>query len=368
MIRIFFVFLLSEYVKLGMRLFFRKLVYVYSDKTMNKGPVIYASNHQNAFMDALAIVFTQPRRASYFMTQAKVFQSKLGNAFFTYIYMHPIYRERDGLHTVKRNAEIFDQCVDELAKGELPLSIFPEGNHALRRMIRPLQKGVARIAFGVLDKYPDTDLKIIPVGINYSAHRRFRSDLFVFYGEPIYVKPFYAAYLKNKNQGYILLLAELDKRLRPLTINIPKSLSYRATTNAWVNNAHGTFDAEANFKANKKLIECIANDQPLPPRKVSDTPLIIKILFSPFGLYCYINTFISYTFVRKLANKLAVDRAFQSSLNLLFRVFITWIFYFLQALIVAYFFTNQIACIYFLSTPIINYFYLRIYKNALVIE
>lgn len=361
-----FIFLLTAYVRVGLNFFFRKFQSDKQNESVNKGSIIFAPNHQNAFMDALAIVMTQPR-ASYFLTQAKVFQNKLGNAFFSYIYMLPIYRERDGLHTVKKNKEIFEKCVNVLVEGKQPLTIFPEGNHNLRRSVRPLQKGIARIAFAVLDKNPDTDIKICPVGINYSAHRKFRSDLYVTYGEPFSVKPFYDTYLENNNQGYVALLAELDKRLRPLTIDFPRE-KFHQIKKSWVQNAWGTFDLKTNFEHNKNLVDVLVNDQPIPEKKESDTPVIFKVIFAPLWLYMYINNFISFKAIRTLTKKLAADPAFESSMDLVFGIFGSIVIYLLQAVIILTFTNIQWASLYFFSIPLLNFILFKVYKNKFVVE
>jgi 1-acyl-sn-glycerol-3-phosphate acyltransferase len=359
--------LLRIYVRIGLHFFFRKLQSVQQDEGVNKGSIIFAPTHQNAFMDALAIVMTQPRK-SYFLTQAKVFQSKIGAAFFSYIYMLPIYRERDGLHTVKKNKEIIEKCVDILTEGKHPITIYPEGNHNLRRSVRPLQKGIARIAFSTLDKNPEVELRICPVGINYSAHKKFRSDLFVVYGEPFDVKPFYETYLDNNNQGYIALLAELDKRIRPLTIDMPRGLKYHPTSKSWIKNAWGTWDLKANFENNQKLLKAILEEEPLPKQKVSDSPKYLKILFAPLWLAMFISNFIAFKFVRTLTKKLAADPAFESSMDLVFGIFLSFIVYLIQACVLMFFTDFTIASIYFLSIPALNYLLFKIYKNSFVIE
>ena len=367
MVKNIFVFLLTNYVRIGMRFFFRKYDSIQANESINKGPIIFAPTHQNAFMDALAIVMTQPR-TPHFLTQAGVFQTKLGNAFFSYIYMFPIYRERDGLHTVKKNKEIFDKCVDVLIDGSKPLTIFPEGNHNLRRSIRPLQKGIARIAFAVLDKNPDTDLKICPVGINYSAHRKFRSDLFVVYGEPFSVKPFYKTYLENNNQGYIAVLAEIDKRIRPLTIDMPRGLKYHQLAKKWVKNAWGTLDLKANFENNQKLVTAILNEESLPKQKLSDTPKWVKVLFAPFWLIMFINNFIAFKIVKTLTKNLASDPAFESSMDLVFGIFAGLFIFLIQSVIVLLFTNIEVAAIYFFSIPILNLILFKIYKNKFIIQ
>jgi 1-acyl-sn-glycerol-3-phosphate acyltransferase len=350
-----------------MHLFYRRFHSVKFDESINEGSIIIAPNHQNAFMDALAIVMTQPR-VSYYLTQAKVFQSKLGNAFFTYIFMLPIYRERDGMNTIIKNKEIITKCIDIVEEGKQPLTIFPEGNHNLRRGLRPLKKGIARIAFGVLDKNPDSDLRIVPVGINYSSHKKFRSDLFVNYGEPFAVKPFYKLYLENNNQGYIALLEELEKRMHTLIIDMPRGLRYHKIAKSWVKNANGTFDSEYNFKKNQALLEAIINEQPLPEKEVSDTPKFLKILFSPFWLFMFINNFIAFKIVHVITKKLAEDPAFVSSMKLVFGIFLSVFIYLAQAGIVMAFTSFWIGLIYFLSIPLLNFILFKIYQNSFEVK
>ena len=89
MVRSIFIKILTLYVRIGLYFFFRKFQTQKIDPSVETGHVIFAPTHQNAFMDALAIVMTQPR-VSYFLTQAKVFQSKLGNAFF-FLHLHASY-------------------------------------------------------------------------------------------------------------------------------------------------------------------------------------------------------------------------------------------------------------------------------------
>ena len=367
MLKKFLIGTLTLYVRIGLVFFYRKFKSVTINPSVHDGSVIFAANHQNAFMDALAIVMTQPR-TSYFLTQAKVFQSKLGNAFFSSIYMLPIYRERDGMHTIKKNKKIFEKCVDVLLEGKQPLTIFPEGNHNLRRSIRPLQKGIARIAFAVLDKDPDCNLRVAPVGINYSAHKEFRSDLMVLFGEPFEVKPFYKTYLENNNQGYIELLKELDKRMRPLIIDLPRGLEYHQISKKWINNANGTFDLVESFNENQKLVETITNEEPIPEKKVSDTPIFLKALFSPLWLVMFINNYIGFTIVKTLTNKLAADPAFIASMNLVFGIFLLPFVFFVQAMIVLIFTNLEIAGIYYLSIPLLNLILFKIYKNSFVIK
>lgn len=367
MIQKAFYYSLRVYIRTALKLFYRGLEHKVTDPTIADGPILYAPNHQNAFMDALAIVVTQPR-ISYFLTQAKVFQNKLGNAFFTFIFMKPIYRERDGMHTVKRNKAIIDSCVDILLEGKHPLTIFPEGNHNLRRSMRPLQKGIARIAFSVLDKNPDSNLRIVPVGLNYSAHKKFRSDLYVEYGEPILVKPFYQTYLNNNQEGYAALLEALEAKLKPVMIDIPRGLKYHSVNKEYIPNVNSTFKPAEDFKANKQLVESILDNKEIPTPKRQDTSMALKVICAPLWLVMFINNFLGFKMVSTLTNKLAADPAFISSMNLVFGIFVLPWLYLLQGLIIQLFIPEMPIWGYLLAMFVGNWALFNIYYSKPVIE
>jgi hypothetical protein len=69
--------------------------------------------------------------------------------------------------------------------------IFPEGNHAAARRLRPLSKGFTRIAFEAQRQQPGMNLQVVPVSINYSDHKAFNSHVRIYYGKPIPVSQFY---------------------------------------------------------------------------------------------------------------------------------------------------------------------------------
>ena len=62
--------------------------------------------------------------------------------FFRGLKMIPVFRFRDGLANVKKNAGAFEQT-RALLKSKKSILIFPEGNHQASYYLRPLQKGIA---------------------------------------------------------------------------------------------------------------------------------------------------------------------------------------------------------------------------------
>lgn len=152
-------------------------------------PVMLLPNHQNGLLDPLIYAAFAKARKPYFLTRSDVFQGKWLQAVFDALRMIPIYRMRDGRHTLKRNEEVFDRCSDLLAKGEHVL-LFPEASHNLNRQVRTLSKGFTRIVLQALEQQPEMPLHFLPVGINYQAGAGFPDRVAYFFGEPIAVQPF----------------------------------------------------------------------------------------------------------------------------------------------------------------------------------
>ena len=98
-------------------------------------------------MDPIVIasqLISKLNQNTYYLTRADIFKKKIASNFFKSVYMLPIYRQRDGVNTVKKNEEVFDYCFDILNnKGNI--IIFPEGNHSNIKKLRSLKKGIARI-------------------------------------------------------------------------------------------------------------------------------------------------------------------------------------------------------------------------------
>ena len=131
--------------------------------------------------------------------------------------MLPVYRIRDGIQTIKKNKEVFEACT-ELLNEKHSLVIFPEGNHNLKRTVRPLSKGFTRIVFDGLDKYPDLDLQLVPVGFNYKNPERFVDEVSLYIGEPIKAKK-YKDY--ERNVAVVKLKAAVHQSITKLTTHIP---------------------------------------------------------------------------------------------------------------------------------------------------
>ncbi|MEY8021261.1 lysophospholipid acyltransferase family protein [Muriicola sp. SD30] len=152
--------------------------------------VMFLANHQNALLDPLVIAAFTPFR-SYFLTRSDIFINPLVNQFFKFLRMLPIYRIRDGRDTLSKNTAIFEQCTQLLQTGKTIL-LFPEANHNIMRRVRPLSKGFTRILFTTLEKAPELDVLLVPVGINYEKADRFPDRVAFYFSEPITARDYYS--------------------------------------------------------------------------------------------------------------------------------------------------------------------------------
>lgn len=235
------------YIKLGLFFYYKKIK-VLDAKHIPKGkPVLFLSNHQNALLDALLIA-TKCGRFSYFLTRASVFKKSIISKLLRSFNMLPVYRVRDGWSNITNNNDIFDSCTDLLHQNE-SVFIFPEGSHNLNRTLRPLSKGFTRIVFDTLEKYPETDLQLIPIGLNFSNAEKFGDSVSIYFGKPIPAKSFVT---DNRNVSVVNLKHTIHSEISKLTTHIPTE-GYQETLQK--------LDAlHVDYLNPKAVNKCIANN------------------------------------------------------------------------------------------------------------
>jgi len=172
-----------------MRVHFRRIYRSGVNYIPSSGPVIFACNHPNAFLDAIVVALSVDRPV-HFLTRSDVFKTRLARFFLVRLNMIPIYRMRDGMDSLDKNQAVFQRCIDILQEGKV-LLIFSEGSCVMEKRLRPLKKGTARIAF-LAEKASNWKLNvnIIPVGINYIEPQLFRTDLIISFGRPFQIPEF----------------------------------------------------------------------------------------------------------------------------------------------------------------------------------
>ncbi len=140
-------------------------------------PTIYAPTHPNSLIDPLLVGLFEDRPIC-FVARDGLFRVPVFGAILRAVGAIPVARRKD--HTAKvDNDAAFAACRSALENGGV-LVLFPEGKTHGRLRVEPLKTGLARIALS-----GPSDVRIIPIGLNYLVRHAFRSDVHVAFGEPI---------------------------------------------------------------------------------------------------------------------------------------------------------------------------------------
>ena len=209
----------------GSRTYYKNFQYLGKEKIPKNAGIIYAINHQNAFLDPIAVA-GQTNNPIHFLARADIFKNKFAEKILRQLYMLPIYRQRDGGDTILKNEKTFQECHDIL-KNKGHLIIFPEGNHNFKKHLRTLKKGISRIALGTLSRHGEnTSLFIVPLGIDYENHFSMNADILLNVGDPINIREYYDEYLKNNAETINKLTNEIGRQLKDLVLDITDSENY----------------------------------------------------------------------------------------------------------------------------------------------
>ena len=342
-------YIVKFYIRLGLFFYYKKLKVEGQENIPKKGAVLFVGNHQNALIDPL-IIATTNNRNTHFLTRAGVFKKKLIILFFDSVQMIPIYRVRDGWTTLAKNNANFEKCI-EILKNQKALLIFPEGSHNLVRKVRPLSKGFTRILFGAFEKYPNLDIHIVPVGLNYTRITDYPSSAAVYYGEPILVNKYWDPndVFKSTNS----LKEAVHNGMKILTTHIDKNSEEYDATALKLDQLKVDY---LNPIATNKIIKDINSQNFIDPQSPPKHPK------SVFYYIFLINSFIPWKLWKKLQKGIS-EPEFISSIRFGLGITLFPLFYILQSLVLKYFFGGKIAIYYFVFSLLIAFITTKISKD-----
>ncbi len=384
-------------------IFYKRVVYVNRDKVPLQQPLIFTPNHQNALMDALAIEFSFDNQF-VFVARSDIFKNKLIASILYFLKILPVYRIRDGYDSLKKNEMVFKKTLD-IIRNKNGFVIFPEGNHAGIRRLRGLKKGFARIAFQAEEAENFTlDMRVVPVGINYSDYEHFRSELLVVFGEAFPVSPFFEAFRENPAVAYNRIKEKLAEAIKPLIVHI-ESQYYEAShflMKAYTEKAcrHLGLHPEKlydRFRAEKKVVAALAHFEsehpdamaklsertvaylgllkkmklrhvrPVPAAAFAGHSLLLLAGF-PLFVYGYLNNLFPWN-ISELTGRRIPDPQFRSSFKFVLSFLSFPLFYFAQSLAVYFAFSSGWAALaYFVTLPLsaaLAWKYGKLWKNWL---
>ncbi len=210
---------LKKYTAFVQSIYYREICIINRETVPDNDPVIFTPNHQNALMDALSILLNI-KKQPVFMARADIFKKELVKKILNFLKIIPVFRIRDGVSNLSQNDDSFNIALNVLKSGQA-VGIMPEGNHGDQHRLRPLKKGISRLAFKAQEEFGKTGrLKIVPVGIEYSHYSNFRSRLLIIFGKPIDVSEYSTLYKDNPQQALNLLREKLSTELKKYMIDI----------------------------------------------------------------------------------------------------------------------------------------------------
>jgi hypothetical protein len=131
--------------------------------------------------------------------------------------MLPVYRVSEGVENLGHNYTTFNAC-KKLFEENKTVLIFSEGSCTNEWKLRPLKKGTARLALSAWQN--NIELKVLPLGINYSSFRYYGKNLFLNFGNIISKKE---AFTKGTDGKIINKFnEELNSQLQQLVFEIDK--------------------------------------------------------------------------------------------------------------------------------------------------
>ncbi len=356
---------LKWYVFIGLRLFYRKLTIRDVQNVPQKGPVIFAINHQNAFMDAIVIA-TASSRNPWFLTRASVFDSAKARFWLRKLQMIPIYRFRDGHTNMKKNDEALETCKRLLTENETIL-IFPEGNHDCKWSLRPLQKGIARIGFDTESALNfSSGLKIVPVGLQYENYKRSWSDLLVSFGKPIELAGYQTLYEENPAKAINLLLLDLRAGMESLIVDIQNTELHDELQQAIKSRPNRESNLVKRLESDQQFLKFLQDDKTKidekPEAKGNSTSCIIGSIFYFISLVPHIGAL---GLINLILKKFVQDHHWASSMKIATLLFGAPFIYLAQGLILWSFTSLAWIAAYLLILPVSAIFVLQYRSTCL---
>lgn len=211
--------LLKQIFRLVIRIFYRRRVVLGKAHFRFDGPAIVVVNHPSTLMDVLN-AGVEIRQEMFFLANYGLFRHPVANWLLRRMYCIPVMRAEDQRPGEQRdNSAAFEASFQCLERGDV-LFIAAEGVSWMNRFIRPLKTGAARIALTAASRNDWVwDVKIIPVGLSYSAPDQFRSEVVVQAGPPVFARQWAADFTADPEGAIEALTAHLEQQLQALTIH-----------------------------------------------------------------------------------------------------------------------------------------------------
>ena len=377
-----------------------------------KGPVILAINHPNNLLDTLIVAGSFKLRIHFLATGA-LFKNFFVAAFLKNAGLIPVYRPEDSSNHQDKNKKTFHECYSALEREKI-LGIYPEGTTHADWQVKKIKTGTARILLEA-EKQNDFQLgvKLIPVGLNFSSRKKFRTSVIVSVGKPVSASPYFEKHKKGDFSAVKNLTGDLQRAIEKEVKHLEQStlqefigkleLFYQEDLISILHQEKQILESEIDkFRLSKKLIDCVefyAKRQPelityiwdkienyhkkLKRARLNDKQIrrevdknikpirYLRIGFTgllglPAFLYGLLNNYVANFFPARLSRWMAGKETDVATIRVVSGIISHSLFYSVQTFLVYFFFGPLIALIYFISLPFSGFFvliYRKFYKR-----
>jgi glycerol-3-phosphate O-acyltransferase/dihydroxyacetone phosphate acyltransferase len=236
-------------LRLAMRVYFRRVEVLGIEKVPREAPVIFVLNHPNALVDPAFLLSLAPRRVS-FLAKAPLFRMPVLSFLVRAMDSLPVYRRQDEGEDVSKNSEVFMAARRLLARGGT-IGICPEGVSHDEPRLRPIKTGAARIALGAVSTGEVKNLKIVPAGLYYTSKTKFRSEVLLYFGNPIEVQ---AAEMESDGNPPRAAVKELSNRIECALREVMLDAEHEEALQT-IRRAEKIFSSEPDEEADESLAE-----------------------------------------------------------------------------------------------------------------
>ncbi|HTM91377.1 MAG TPA: 1-acyl-sn-glycerol-3-phosphate acyltransferase, partial [Flavisolibacter sp.] len=209
--------LIKLYARFAIKVYCTRIIINKSQILKIKGPVLFAANHPNSFLDGM-ILTTLLDEPLYSLARGDAFKNNLVNKLLRKLKLLPVYRTSEGVENLEHNYTTFDACRETFKENGMVL-IFSEGRCENEWHLRPLKKGTARLA--IVSWKEGIPLTVLPTAFNYSSFSKFGKEVHLFFGSPI-VRD---AVLQHETDGKLFLSfnEQLNSQLQKMVYEIEPS-------------------------------------------------------------------------------------------------------------------------------------------------
>ena len=259
--------LLRLYAWVGMNVFYRRRIVLGAENLRFDGPAIVISNHPSTLMDVLNVGLPI-RQEMFFLANYSLFKNPVSNWILSRLFCIPVKRREDVAEGEERNNDAAFEMSYRHLEASGVLFIAAEGVSWMNRWVRSFKTGTARIAFGAEQRNIwNLDVKIVPIGLSYSAPNLFRSDVVINVGKPIPAREWNEAWQGDHEKAIDDFTLFLEQTVRSLTIDTRDEAGERAV---------GQWEEMLQNKQPLPLKESFSRSQQLSHTHLDNNELIEK--------------------------------------------------------------------------------------------